>query len=59
MSVETRYKTHAGKLLAIIEACKTWHYYLEDCKHKVLVFTDHNNLRQLIDTKSLSSYQVK
>ena len=55
---ETRYKTHDGELLAIIEAFKTWRHYLEGCKHEVLVFTDHNNLCQFMDIKSLSSRQV-
>ena len=53
------YETHDGELLAIIKAFKTWRHYLEGCKHEVLVFTDHNNLRCFIDTKSLSSKQVR
>ncbi len=57
--VETRYETHDGELLAIVEAFKTWRYYLEGCKHKVLVLTDHNNLQRFMDTKSLSSQQVR
>ena len=56
--IETWYKTHNQKLLAIIEAFKTWRHYLKGCRYKVFVFTDHNNLCQLIDTKSLSSYQI-
>ena len=56
---ETRYKTHDGKLLAIVEAFKTWRHYLEGCRHKVLVLTDYNNLCQFMDTKSLSSRQVR
>ena len=56
---ETQYKTHDAELLAIVEAFKTWRYYLEGCKHKVLVLTDYNNLRWFMDTKSLSSCQVK
>ena len=56
--VETQYKTHNGKLLAIIEAFKTWRHYLEGYKHEVLVLTDHNNFRRFMDTKSLSSRQV-
>ena len=55
---ETKYKTYNGKLLAIVKAFKTWRHYLEGCKHKVLVLTDHNNLRQFMDIKSLSSRQV-
>ena len=52
---ETRYKTHNAELLAIVEAFKTWRHYLEGCKHKILVLTDHNNFRWFMNTKSLSS----
>ena len=55
---ETWYETHDGELLAIVEAFKTWRHYLEGCKYKVLVLTDHNNLWRFMNTKSLSSYQV-
>ncbi len=57
--VDTWYETHDGELLTIIEAFKTWRHYLEGCKHKVLIFTDHNNLLHFIDMKSLSSRQVR
>ena len=56
---KTRYETHDAELLAIVKAFKNWHHYLEGCKYKVLVLTDHNNLRRFIDTKSLSSRQVR
>ena len=56
---ETRYETHNSELLAIVEAFKTWRHYLEGSRHKVLVLTDHNNLRRFINTKSLSSRQVR
>ena len=42
---ETQYETHNAELLAIIKAFKIWRHYLEGCKHKVLILTDHNNLR--------------
>ena len=57
--IETRYETHNGKLLAIIEAFKTWSHYLKGCKYEVFVLTDHNNLCCFIDLKSLSSQQVR
>ncbi len=56
---ETRYETHDGELLAIIETFKTWRHYLEGCKHEVFILTDHNNLQRFMDTKSLSSRQVR
>ncbi len=51
---ETRYVTHDGKLLTIVKAFKTWRYYLEGCKQKVLIPTDHNNFQRFMDTKSMS-----
>ena len=42
-----------------LKAFKTWHHYLEGCKHKFLVLTNHNNLRRFMHTKSLSSCQVR
>ena len=56
---ETRYETHDGELLAIVEAFKTWRHYLEGSQHEVLVLTDHNNLRRFMNTKSLSSRQIR
>ena len=58
ISAKTWYKTHDGKLLAIIEVFKTWRHYYKDYKYEVLVLTDHNNLQDFIDTKNLSSRQV-
>ena len=58
ISAETRYETHNGELLAIVEAFKTWKYYLESSQHEALVLTDQNNLQQFMNTKSLSSRQV-
>lgn len=56
--VKTWYSMHNQELLAIVESFKTWRYYLEGYKYKLLVLTDRNNLRQFINTKSLSSRQV-
>ncbi len=56
---ETWYETHDGELLVIVEAFKTWRHYLEGCKHEVFMLTDHNNLQHFMDTKSLSSRQVR
>ena len=56
---KTEYKTQNGEILAIIEAFKIWRHYLEGCKHEILVPTKHNNLCYFMDTKSLSSCQVR
>ena len=58
ISAETRYEAYDNELLVIIEAFKTWKHYLKGCKHKVFILTNHNNLCQFIDIKSLSSKQV-
>ncbi len=55
---KTWYKTYNQKRLAIVKTFKTWRYYLEGCKYEVFVLTNHNNLRQFMDTKNLSSCQV-
>lgn len=54
ISIETLYKMHDKELLAIIEAFTTWHYYLDNCKYKVLVLADYDNLSQFMNTKNLS-----
>ena len=56
---KTRYKTHNGEFLAIIETFRSWRNYLKDCKHEVFVLINHNNLWRFMDTKSLSSRQVR
>ena len=56
---ETRYQIYNSELLAIVEAFKTWRHYLRDCKYEFFVLTDYNNLHQFMDTKSLSSRQVR
>ena len=56
---KTRYKTHNSKLLAIVEVFQTWRHYLKGCKYEVLILTGHNNLCRFINTKSLSSWQVR
>ena len=58
ISTETRYETHDSELLAIVEAFKTWKYYLEGSQHEMLVLIDYNNIRRFMETKSLSSRQV-
>ncbi len=56
---EIRYKNNDQKLLPIVETFKTWRHCLEGCKYEVLVLTDYNNLCRFMDTKSLSSRQVR
>ena len=41
---ETRYKTHDGEFLAIIEVFKTWRFYQEEIKYEVVILTNYNDL---------------
>ena len=56
--VETQCETYNQELLAIVEAFKTWHHYLECWKFKVFVLINQNILCQFIDINSLSSRQI-
>ena len=56
---EMCYETHDAELLAIVEVFKNWHHYLEGCQYEILVLTNYNNLRRFMNTKSLSSRQVR
>lgn len=59
LPAETRYKTYDDEFLAIVDVFKTWYYYLEDFKYKILIFTNYNNLWQFMDTKNLSPRQIR
>ena len=41
---DTLYETYNGKLMAIIEAFKTWEQYFKGCKQEVFVLIDYKNL---------------
>ncbi len=56
---ETRYETHDGELLAIVEVFKTEKHYLEGCKQEVLMLIDYNNFQHFMDTINLSFRQVQ
>lgn len=55
---ETQYETYDRKLLAIIKVFRIWGHYLKDCKHEILVFTNHNNPQRFMVIKNLSFYRV-
>ena len=55
---KTWYETYNNELLAIVKTFKIWRHYLDDCKHKVFMLTNLNNLCHFIDIKSLSFKQV-
>ena len=47
--IEIRYKIYDNELLAIVEAFKAERQYLKGFQYKVLVLTNHNNLRRFMD----------
>ena len=50
---------HNAKLLTIVEEFKDRCHNLKNCQYKVLVLTDYSNLYLFMDTKSLSSCQIR
>ena len=52
------YDVHDKELLAIFEAFKIWHHYLEGSPTPIDMVTDHNNLEYFSTTKLLTHHQV-
>ena len=55
---ELNYDTRDKELLAIFEAFKYWHQYLEGSAIPVDVVTDHKNLEYFATTKLLTCCQA-
>ena len=55
---ELNYDTHHKELLAIHEAFKLWHHYLEGSTAPVDVVTDHKNMEYFATTKLLTRWQA-
>ncbi len=53
-NAELNYDTHDKELLAIFEAFKYWHHYLEGSTDPIDVVTDHKNLEYFSTTKILT-----
>ena len=51
-------RTGSKELLAIFEAFRQWHNYLEGSAHVVLVLSNHKNLKYFATTKQLTCRQV-
>ena len=58
MSPELNYDVHDKELLAIFEAFKSWHHYLEGTPVPIDVITDHKNLEYFSTTKILTQRQA-
>ena len=58
MPPELNYDVHDKELLAIFEAFKIWHHYLEGSPTPIDVVMDHKNLEYFSTTKLLTHCQV-
>jgi hypothetical protein len=58
-STELNYNTHDKELLAIFEAFKHWHQYLEGSGTLVDVVTDHKDLEYFSTMKLLTHLQAR
>ena len=55
---ELNYDTHDKELLAIFEAFRAWHHYLEGSGSPIDVVTDHKNLEYFSTSKVLTCQQA-
>ena len=44
--------------MGIMHALEAWQHYLEGCKHKVEIWTDHRNLKYFMSAKKLNRWQT-
>ena len=56
---ERNYEIHDKELLAILEAFKEWPHYLVGIKDPIMVYTDHQNLQNLLTTKVWNQRQIR
>ena len=45
-------------MMGIICALEAWHHYLEGCKHRIKIWTDHRNLEYFMSAKKLNRCQA-
>jgi hypothetical protein len=57
-ALELNYNTHDKELLAIYEAFRSWHHYLEGSGNPVDIITDHKNLEYFSTMKLLTQWQA-
>ena len=57
--VERNYDVHDKEMLGIIRALEAWRHHLEGAKHKVKIWSDHQNLRYFMGAKKLNRRQAR
>ena len=56
---EMNYGIDESEMLAIVEACKQWRYYVEGATHRVAVITDHANLQRFLIDETLNRREAR
>ena len=56
--VERNYDVHDKEMLGIMRALEAWRHYLEGCKHRFEIWTDHRNLEYFMSAKKLNRRQA-
>ena len=56
---ERNYEIQDKELLAILEAFKEWPHYLVGTKDPITVYTDHQNLQNVLTTKVCNQRQIR
>jgi len=52
---ERNYDVHDKEMLGIqIQVLETWRHYLEEAKHEIDIWTDHQNLKYFMSAKNLN-----
>ena len=57
--VERNYDVHDKEMLGIMRALEAWRHYLEGCKHRFEIWTDHRNLEYFMSAKKLNRRQAR
>ena len=57
--MECNYDVHDKEMMGIICTLEAWCHYLEECKHKIEIWTDHQNLEYFISAKKLNRQQAQ
>jgi len=56
---EQNYKIHDKELLAIVQALKHFHHYLQGNVHQTKIFSDHANLKYFTTKQTLTHCQAR
>ena len=56
--MERNYDVHNKEMMGIMRALEAWRHYLEGCKHRIKIWTDHRNLEYFMSAKKLNRRQA-